>query len=132
MTELPASEQIDNIIKLYGGWKGDLLSRIRSAILAADPDVVEQVKWKMRTRPEGLPVWFYDGNICLAETFKDNIKLVFVKGAFMTEMQHHFNARLKSSSDRAIEYHEGDSIDDAVLKTLVTEAVRLNVAKKAG
>lgn len=76
MEEKPATEQIDDIIKTYGGWKGETLSRLRAAVTSADKDVIEQVKWKMPSRPEGLPVWSYHGIVCLAETFKENIKLV--------------------------------------------------------
>lgn len=129
MTESPASEQIDSIIRLYGGWNGALISQIRAVILATDPDVVEQVKWKMPSRPEGLPVWSHDGNMCLLETFKDNTKLVFVKGAKMTDMAHLFNARLNSSTDRAIEFRKGDKVDEKSLAVLVTEAARLNSIK---
>jgi hypothetical protein len=84
----------------------------------------------MASRPEGLPVWSHDGILCLAETFKDNIKLVFPKGVFMKDPQHLFNARLNSKTDRAIEYHDGDGIDEAALKDLVSDAAALNAAKK--
>lgn len=131
MEEKPAAQQIDDIIKQYGGWKGELLSSLRAVIKQADPTVVEEVKWKMRTRPEGLPVWSHDGILCLAETFKDNIKLVFFKGAQMESLQQHFNARLNSSTDRAIEFHDGDPVNEAVIQQLVTEAVRLNELKAA-
>ena len=123
------SEQIDDMIKLYGGWKGEVLSRIRAAIKVADPEVVEEVKWRMRTRPEGLPVWSHEGIMCLAETFKNDIKLVFTKGANMEDPNGLFNARLKSSTDRAIEFHEGDPIDAVAIRSLVIEAIGLNTAK---
>lgn len=129
MNDKSAAEQIDDIIKTYGGWKGDTLSRLRAAVMSADRDVVEEVKWKMPSRPEGLPVWSHDGIVCLAETFKDNIKLVFVKGAQMEELHKHFNARLNSRTDRAIEFREGDHIDVVAIQTIVNEAIRLNVIK---
>jgi hypothetical protein len=132
MDDKSASEQIDDIITLYGGWKGETLSRIRSVVTSAGPEVTEAVKWRMATRPEGLPVWSQDGILCLAETFKDNIKLVFPKGARMDGYQEQFNARLNSSTDRAIEFHEGDTVDPAIIKNLVAEAQRLNALKKAG
>lgn len=126
MEEQSASKQIDEIIKNHGGWKKEILASVRSAIKAADPGITEEVKWKTRSRPEGLPVWYHDGIVCLAETWKDNIKLIFVKGAQMKELQKHFNSRLNSSTDRAIEYREGDKVDDAVIGQMVNEAVRLN------
>lgn len=125
-----ASQEIDDIITLYGGWKADILSQIRAAVKQADPDVVEEVKWKMRSRPEGLPVWSHDGIVCITETFKNDIKLVFFKGALLSGMEKHFNARLKSKTDRAIEFHDGDIVDGAVVGELVAEAVKLNVAKQ--
>lgn len=128
--EKSAPEQIDNIIKKHSGWKGETLSRLRGVIKQADPDVVEEVKWKMPTRPEGLPVWSHDGIICIAETFKNDIKLVFFKGSQMKDPNNLFNARLKSKTDRAIEFHEGDTIDGAALKDLVLEAAELNESKK--
>lgn len=129
MKDTAASEQIDDIIKSYGSWKGELLSHLRAVITSADPDVVEEIKWRMATRPEGLPVWTHDGILCFAETWKDNIKLIFSKGAQMESLQRHFNARLKSSAIRAIEFHEGDAVNETAIKALVQEAVRLNTLK---
>lgn len=131
MEDKPASRQIDDIIKKYGGWKGETLSRLRAVIKQADPDVVVEVKWKMPTRPEGLPVWSHDGIMCIAETFKNDIKLVFFKGSQMKDPNNLFNARLKSKTDRAIEFHEGDTVDQTALKNLVLEAVELNESKKS-
>lgn len=124
-----ASQQIDDIIQAYGGWKGEMLSQLRAVITSADPEVVEEIKWKMVTRPEGLPVWSHDGIVCFAETWKDNIKLIFTKGARMSDPQKLFNARLKSSEVRAIEYHDGDAVDKRALRDLVLEAVEINKAK---
>jgi len=129
MDDKTASQQIDDIISLYGGWKGETISRLRALIKAADPDVVEAVKWKMRSRPEGLPVWSHNGIICIIETFKNDQKLVFFKGSQMEDQNKLFNARLNSKTDRAIEFHEGDSIDEAAITALVHEAVRLNSLK---
>lgn len=129
MKEKSAPQQIDDIVKLYGGWKGETLSQIRAVIQAADPEVIEEVKWKMRTRPEGLPVWSHDGILCILETFKNDQKLVFFKGSQMKDLNRLFNARLKSKTDRAIEFHEGDAIDKAAIKALVLEAVQLNKIK---
>src|SRR5690606_22325718 len=96
MKEDSASKQIDRIIKLHGGWKTDILTRLRDLIHQADPDVVEEVKWKTASRPEGLPVWSHNGILCIAEIWKDNIKLIFFKGAKMQDPNNIFNARLKS------------------------------------
>jgi len=131
MDDKTASQQVDDIISLYGGWKGETISRLRALIKAADPDVVEAVKWKMRSRPEGLPVWSHNGIICIIETFKNDQKLVFFKGSQMEDRSRLFNARLNSKTDRAIEFHEGGSIDEAAITALVHEAVRLNSLKHA-
>lgn len=129
MEDKSASEQIDDIIQLYGGWKGEILSQLRAVIKATDPDIVEEVKWKMRSRPEGLPVWSHDGIVCIAETFKNDIKLVFFKGVQLKDSNKLFNARLNSATDRAIELQEGDTINEDALQTLVREAVQLNLKK---
>jgi hypothetical protein len=129
MSDKSASEQIDDIIKQYGGWKGNVIKSLRDVITNADPGIVEEIKWKMATRPEGLPVWSYNGIVCFTETWKDNIKLIFFKGSQLTDPNKLFNARLKSSTVRAIELHEGDPIDKAGIKALVREAVKLNVNK---
>lgn len=129
MKDKSAPEQIDGIIEIHAGWKGELLSRLRAVIRAADPDIIEEVKWKMPSRPEGLPVWSHDGIVCIAEIFKNDVKLVFFKGAQLKDSNRLFNARLKSKTDRAIELREGDSVDKAALEALVLEAVELNTSK---
>jgi hypothetical protein len=128
MQEKPASEQIDDIIEQYGGWKGDMIKRLRVIIKEAKPDIVEEIKWKMATRPEGLPVWTQNGIVCFIETWKDNVKLLFFKGAQLSDPHGLFNARLRSSTLRAIEFHEGDVINESGIKSLVAEAVRLQDA----
>ena len=127
--EKSASAQIDGIIKKHGGWKGEILSRLRNEIRQADPDVIEDVKWKMKTRPEGLPVWSHSGIVCFAEVWKDNIKLLFPKGAQIKDSKKLFNARLKSKDIRAIEFRDGDGVDGVGLRELVLEAVKLNEAR---
>lgn len=130
MKEESASKQIDNIIKLHSSWKAEILSQIRDIVTNSSPNIIEEVKWKMRTRPEGLPVWSCDGIICFAEIWKDNVKLLFPKGAHLKSGANKlFNARLKSEDIRAIEFREGDKINKLVLKALVLEAVELNTAK---
>lgn len=129
MSEKSASEQIDDIIEQYGGWKGDVIRRLRAAIKSAAPEIAEEIKWKMKTRPEGLPVWTSNGIVCFVETWKDNIKLIFFKGAQLTDPNRFFNARLKSSSVRAIELREGNPINEEGIKALVFEAIQLNASK---
>jgi hypothetical protein len=129
MEEKSAPEQIDDIIQMYGGWKGKNLSELRSIIKGVDSSVAEEVKWKMRSRPEGLPVWSRNGILCILETFKNDQKLVFFKGVHLQDPKMLFNARLNSKTDRAIEFHEGDTIDEEGLKALVLEAVQLNIEK---
>lgn len=128
MVDKDASEQIDDIIANLDDWRGAMLSRLRTVITGADPAVVEEVKWKMPSRPEGLPVWSHSGIVCIAEPFKRAVKVTFFKGALMKDPKKLFNARLKSKMDRAIDFHEGDSVDAPALKALVREAVALNKA----
>lgn len=130
MEEKPSSQQIDDIISMYGGWKGEILSRLRAVVRQADPAVTEEIKWKMRTRPEGLPVWSHNGILCFAETWKDGIKLLFPKGAQLQDPSKLFKARLNSSEIRAVEFREGDTVDEVALKGLVLEAVELNTSKE--
>lgn len=129
MSDESASKQIDGIIKQYGGWKGDIIKHLRGIIKDADPNIIEEIKWKMATRPEGLPVWAHNGIVCFTETWKDNIKLIFFKGAQLADPDKLFNSRLKSSTVRAVELHEGDDINESGIKALVLEAVQLNASK---
>lgn len=122
------SEQVNDIIKQYSGWKKDTLKRLRAIINSADPDIVEEVKWKMPSNPKGLPVWSHNGIVCIVQTFKNDIKLVFFKGPYLRDPEKLFNARLKSSV-RAIEFHEGDTINEAGIKALVIQSVELNSNK---
>lgn len=130
MSDKPFPKQIDEIIKLHGDWKAEVLTKLRALVREADSDIKEEVKWKMPSRPEGLPVWMHDGIVCYAEIFKNDIKLVFFKGAELKDPKKLFNARLKSSSVRAIEFREDTPmINEAALKDLVREGVELNKAK---
>jgi hypothetical protein len=124
--ENSASKQIDAIIQKQVDWRGEKLSQLRTLILKADPGVVEEVKWKKPSRPEGVPVWSQDGNICIADILKNAVRLTFPQGARMKDPKKLFNTRLDSKGVRAIDFHESDLVDEAALKALIVEAVRLN------
>ena len=117
------SELIDARIKELGDWRGKMLGRLRSVVREADPDVVEEWKWR------GVPVWSHDGLICTGETYKSVVKMTFAKGAALKDPSRLFNASLEGNTRRAIDFHEGDTIDEAALKTLIRAAVTLNKSK---
>jgi len=123
-----ASQQIDAIIKEPGDWRGKKLSQLRALIKKADPAVVEEVKWKKPSRPSGVPVWSHDGIICVADTLKNAVRLTFPKGAQIKDPKKLFNTRLDSKTVRAIDFHEGDTIDETALKELIRVAVDLNTS----
>jgi hypothetical protein len=120
------SQQIDAIIKKSADWRGKTLSQLRAIIKKADPAVVEEVKWKKPSRPEGVPVWSHDGIICVADLLKNAVRLTFPRGAQTKDPKKFFNTRLDSKTVRAIDFYEGRSVDAAALKTLIADAVRLN------
>jgi hypothetical protein len=124
--EQPASQQIDAIIIMHGDWRGKALAHLRALIKNADPAVVEEVKWKKPSRPEGVPVWSHHGILCMADTLKNAVRLTFPKGAQMRDPQKLFNTRLDSKGVRAIDFHERDTVDEAGLQALIREAVGLN------
>ena len=130
MEEKSASQQIDDIIKAQSDWRGKKLSQLRGLIKKADPAIVEEVKWKKPSRPEGVPVWSHYGNICIADILKNAVRLTFPKGAQMKDPKKIFNTRLDSKTVRAIDFFEGDSIDDAALQALILSAVKLNTLKE--
>lgn len=121
-----AAQQIDAIITMHGDWRGTMLAQLRAVILAADPAVVEEVKWKKPSRPEGVPVWSHSGTICVADILKNAVRLTFFKGARMQDPQKLFNTRLDSNTVRAIDFHDGDAVDGAASQALILEAVGLN------
>ncbi|MCU6434375.1 DUF1801 domain-containing protein [Undibacterium sp. Jales W-56] len=121
----PASELISNRIAELGGWRGETLSKMRQLIQAADPDVVEEWKWM------GTPVWSHHGIICTGESYKDKIKLTFLKGASLKDPAGLFNASLDGNARRAIDIHEGEEVDESAFKALIRAAVALNSAGKA-
>jgi hypothetical protein len=122
-------EQIDAIIKEPGDWRGKKLSQLRALIKKADPAVVEEVKWKKPSKPSGVPVWSHDGIICMADTLKNAVRLTFPKGAQIKDPEKLFNTRLDSNTVRAIDFHEGDTVDEVALKAIILEAVELNMSK---
>ena len=122
-----APQEIDAIISNSVDWRGETLSRLRGIVLGAGPAVVEEVKWKKPSRPEGVPVWSLDGIVCIGEMLKNAVRLTFPKGAQLTDPKKLFNARLNSNSVRAIDFREGQDIPEAALRALILEAVRLNV-----
>ncbi len=127
--EKSPSQQIDDIIKESSDWRGKKLSQLRGLIQKADPEVLEEVKWKKPSKPSGVPVWSHDGIICVADTLKNAVRLTFPKGAAMKDPKKLFNTRLDSNTVRAIDFHETDPIDEAALKALILEAVRINGSK---
>ena len=130
MEEKSASQQIDDIIKAQSDWRGKKLSQLRSVIKKADPAIVEEVKWKKPSRPEGVPVWSHDGNICIADILKNAVRLTFPKGAQMKDPKKIFNTRLDSKTVRAIDFHEADIVNEAALKKLILDAVKVNMSKE--
>ncbi|HEX8981936.1 MAG TPA: DUF1801 domain-containing protein [Ktedonobacterales bacterium] len=130
MEEKSASQQIDDIIKMPGDWRGAKLAQLRALILAADPTIVEEVKWKKPSRPEGVPVWSHGGNVCIADTLKSAVRLTFPKGAQLADPSKLFNTRLDSKGVRAIDFREGDSVDAAALQALILAAVEQNASKE--
>jgi hypothetical protein len=123
------SELIDAKINALGDWRGKRLSQLRALIKRADSGIVEEVKWKKPSNPAGVPVWSHDGIVCIGEALKNAVRLTFPKGASIKDSKQLFNARLDSNSVRAIDFHEGDAVDESALKALVLEAVRLNALK---
>ena len=118
-----ASRLIDARIKELGDWRGQTLSRLRSLIKAADPEVVEEWKWR------GVPVWSHDGLICTGETYKTVVKMTFAKGAALKDPSGLFNSSLEGNTRRAIDIREGETIDEAALTTLIRAAVSLNKSR---
>ena len=122
-TSASPSQLIDARIKELGDWRGKMLSRLRALVKEADPEVVEEWKWR------GVPVWSHDGLICTGETYKSVVKMTFAKGAALKDPSGLFNSSLDGNTRRAIDVHEGDKIDEQALKTLVRAAVTLNKSK---
>lgn len=116
------SRLIDARISELGGWRGQMLARLRGVIHDADPEIVEEWKWR------GVPVWSHSGIVCTGETYKNAVKMTFAKGASVDDPSGLFNASLEGNTRRAIDFHEGDEVDEAALAALIKAAVALNVA----
>jgi hypothetical protein len=125
MQDQPASELISKRVAELADWRGETLARMRELIREADPDVLEEWKWR------GVPVWSHDGIICTGETYKTVVKLTFAKGAALADPENLFNASLEGNTRRAIDIAEGEEVDATAFKALVREAVALNNAKKS-
>ncbi len=120
------SELIDARIEVLGDWRGEMLSRLRALIKEADPEVAEEWKWR------GTPVWSHNGMICTGETYKNVVKMTFAKGASLKDPSGLFNSSLEGNTRRAIDYHEGDKLDEEALKALILAAVALNKSSVRG
>ena len=126
------SRLIDARIAALTGWRGETLARVRVLIKEADPEVVEEVKWRKPSNAMlGVPVWEHDGIICTGETYKNYVKLTFAKGASLKDPSGLFNSSLDGNARRAIDFHEGDKIDEKALKALIRAAVALNMSERA-
>jgi hypothetical protein len=122
---------IDARIKKLGDWRGETLARVRAVIKQADPDVVEEVKWRKPSNGMlGVPVWEHDGIICTGETYKAAVKLTFARGASLKDPSGLFNASLEGGTRRAIDIHEGEKINEKALKALFREAVEMNISAR--
>ena len=125
-----ASDQIEARIHELDDWRGEMLARIRALIKEADPEVVEEWKWAKATSP-GVPVWSHDGIICTGETYREHVKMTFARGASLDDPSGLFNSSLEGNVRRAIDFRDGDTIDEEALKTLVRSAVELNTSRSA-
>jgi hypothetical protein len=130
MTDKTPSQEIDDIITAQNNWKGEILAQLRAIILAADPNIIEEVKWKKPSKPEGVAVWAYDGNLCMVDILKNAVRLNFAYGAQLPDSNSKFfNARLDSTGVRATDFFEGDTVDKATLTDLVHQAIARNQLK---
>ena len=123
------SAEVDARIQELADWRGEMLSRLRALIRQADPEVVEECKWKKPSNPRGVPVWSHHGMICTGETHKSVVKMTFAKGAFLDDPAGLFNSSLDGNLRRAIDFHEGDKVNEKALKALIRAAVALNTSK---
>jgi len=127
--EKTGSDAIDEKLKTLGDWRGALLARLRRLIREADPGVVEGVKWRKAANPLGVPTWEHDGILCTGESYRDKVKLTFARGASLKDPKRLFNSSLDGGTRRAIDFREGDGVDESAFKALVREAVAANGSK---
>ena len=125
------SQLITAKIKELSDWRGQMLAYIRALIKQADPNIVEEVKWRKPSNPGGVPVWEHDGIICTGETYKSVVKMTFAKGASLKDPSRLINASLEGNTRRAIDFHEGDKINERTLKALIRAAAALNTSAAA-
>ena len=123
------SQMIDAKIQELSDWRGKTLADVRRLIHDADPGVTEECKWVKPSNPSGVPTWSHAGIVCTGETYKDKVKLTFARGAALEDPSRLFNSSLEGNTRRAIDFHEGDKIDEKALKALIREAVAFNLSK---
>ena len=129
MNDQSGSQLIDDKLKTLGDWRGAMLARLRRLIREADPEIEEAVKWRKPSNPSGVPVWEHAGIVCTGETYKDKVKLTFAKGASVDDPSGLFNSSLDGGTRRAIDFHEGDTVDEQAFRALIRDAVALNVGR---
>lgn len=127
--EKTGSDAVDEKLKTLGDWRGALLVKLRRLIHEADPKVVEGVKWRKPANPLGVPTWEHEGILCTGETYKDKVKLTFARGASLEDPKRLFNSSLDGRTRRAIDFREGDGVDESAFKALIRAAVAANVSR---
>jgi hypothetical protein len=127
---MTGSQDIDAKIASLGDWRAPLVTRLRNLIREADPEVVEEVKWRKASNPLGVPTWSHAGIICTGESYKDKVKLTFARGASLEDPKGLFNSSLTGGTRRAIDFVEGAEVDEPAFKVLIREAVAVNLARK--
>lgn len=123
------TQEIDAKIQSLGDWRGEMLGHLRNLIHEIDPEVTEELKWRKPSNPSGVPVWSHCGIICTGEVYKDKVKLTFARGAALEDPSGLFNSSLGGGTRRAIDFREGDKVNEKALKTLVGKAILLNKSK---
>ena len=128
----PSPKPIGEGIDHPGDWRGELLSRLRALIMEVDPEMTEERKWRKPSNPAGVPTWSHNGLVCTGETYKNVVKMTFAKGASLADPSGLFNSSLEGNTRRAIDFREGDKLDEEALKALIRAAVALNTSSARG